>query len=75
MDDEQGNRRRRHRCECLRADPPGTIAASVTGLKPMIDLLAMLTAPLGCKATVVALAGPVRSLRVAPAPIGQSSRR
>jgi len=47
VDDEQGNRRRRHRCECLRADPAGTIAASGTRLKPAIALLDMLTTPAG----------------------------
>jgi len=66
VDDEWGNRRRRHRCECLRAVPPGTLVASVTGLKPAIDLLNMLATPLGCKAILVALAGPVRSLCVVP---------
>src|SRR5215470_1385449 len=47
VDDEQGHRRRRHRCECLRADPPGTLAASGTGLKPAMDLLDMLTTAAG----------------------------
>jgi hypothetical protein len=45
VDEEWGNRRRRHRCECLRAVPPGTIVASVTGFKPAIHLLDMLTTP------------------------------
>src|SRR5215469_1828678 len=47
VDDEQGHRRRRHRCECLGADPPGTLAARGTGLKPAMDLLDMLTTAAG----------------------------
>ena len=58
VDDKLGVWRRRHRGECLRADPPGTIAASVTGLVPLFTLLAMLTTPLGCRVAV--LPGPGR---------------
>src|SRR5208283_4716381 len=44
---ERGNRGRRHRRECPRAEPPGTIVASVTGLPPSMTSLAMLTIPPG----------------------------
>jgi len=47
VDDEQGDRRRRHRCEYPGAVPPGTLVASPTGLKPAIDLLDMLATPAG----------------------------
>src|SRR5215469_9883589 len=47
VDDEQGHRRRRHRCECLGADPPGTLAARGTGLKPAMDLLDILMTAAG----------------------------
>ena len=47
MDGELDDRRRRHRGECLRAKQPGTIVASVTGLKPAIHLFDMLTTPAG----------------------------
>jgi hypothetical protein len=40
VDDKMGVRRRCHRCECLRAEPPGITAASVTGLVPLLTLLA-----------------------------------
>ena len=45
MDDERGNRRRRHRSKCLRAKPTGTFVASATGLAPTITWLAILTTP------------------------------
>jgi hypothetical protein len=76
VDDEQGDRRRRHRCECPRAVPPGTLVASATGLKPAIDLLDMLATPLGVQGhRGGGLGGPGRSLRTAPVQIGPSSWR
>jgi hypothetical protein len=47
VDDERGDRRRRHRPPCLRAQQAGTDMTSVTGLEPKITLPALLTIPMG----------------------------
>jgi len=47
VDDEWGDRRRRHRVSAYALIHPEPLAASATGLKPTIDLLAMLTTPVG----------------------------
>ena len=75
VDDKLGVWRRCHRRECLRAEPPGTIVASVTRLAPLLTLPVMLTTPQGCRAVVFARAGSVRSLRVVLTRTGQSSLR
>jgi hypothetical protein len=47
VDDQRGERRRRHRRECLRAEPAGTAVVTVTGFEPLLTFPGLLTTPFG----------------------------
>jgi len=59
-------------CGLIHPEPPRPARLALNRRSPYFSCWRSLW---GCKATRVALAGSVRSLRIAPIPVGQSSRR